>query len=50
MPPLGQIDLFSLSDQEKCNPDIAKCLNDAAFEAVEKVVKVSIWSYLLGKK
>ncbi|CAB4015366.1 zinc finger 3 homolog [Paramuricea clavata] len=40
VPALRQIDLFSLTDQQKCNPDIAKCLNDAAFEAVEKVVKV----------
>ena len=40
MSPLCQIDLFSLSDQ--CNSDIATCLSDVAFEAMENIVKVSV--------
>jgi hypothetical protein len=37
-----QIELFCQSDKQECNPVIATCLSDAAFKAVEKVVKVSI--------
>ena len=44
-----QIELFCQSDKLECNPDIATCLSDAAFKAVEGVVKVSMCSSFVGE-
>jgi hypothetical protein len=36
-----QIELFCQSEGQECNPDIATYLGDVAFQAVEKVLRVS---------
>ena len=47
MSQLRQIQLFCLSDEQKCHPDISTCLSDIAFKAVDKVVQVSICEFIL---
>ncbi|XP_046861759.1 uncharacterized protein LOC124455046 isoform X2 [Xenia sp. Carnegie-2017] len=37
--PFRQIELFCLSNEQKCSQEVATCLSDAAFKAIEKVVK-----------
>lgn len=44
---LRQIKLFCVSEEQKCHPDVLTCLSDTAFDAVEKVVKVSLKSSFL---
>ena len=49
MSPFCQIELFCQSEGQECNPDIVTCLSDAAFQAVEKIVRVSMSNYYLGR-
>ena len=38
------IEIFCQSDEQKCHTEVATCLSDAAFKAVDEIVKVSIGS------
>ena len=43
------IEIFCQSDEHKYHQDLAKCLSDAAFKAVDEIVKVYISICVLFK-